>query len=165
MVLTTGSPGKFLIYLLLFSSCGSVTKSRLTLCDPMDSSTSGFPVLHYLPEFAQTHVHWVDNAIVVRCNLILCNPLLLPLIFSSIRALSNELALHIRWPKYWISASAVPINIQGWFPLGLTGLISLQSKGLSRIFSSNTVWKHQFFHAQPSLWSSSYICTWLVEKP
>ena len=63
------------------------------------------------------------------------------------------------------SASVLPKNIQGWFPLGLTGLISLQSKGLSRAFSSTTVGKHQFFSAQPSLWSNSHICTWLLEKP
>ena len=63
------------------------------------------------------------------------------------------------------SASVFPMNIQGWFPLGLTGLISLLSKGLSRVFSSTTVQKHKFFGAQPSLWSNSYICTWLLEKP
>ena len=63
------------------------------------------------------------------------------------------------------SASVFPMNIQGWFPLGLTSLISLQSKGLSRVFSSPTVWKHQFFRTQPSLWSSSHIHTWLLEKP
>ena len=62
------------------------------------------------------------------------------------------------------SASIFPMNIQYWFPLGLTSLISLQSKGLSRVFSSTTVWKHQFFSAQPSLWSNSHICTWLLEK-
>ena len=63
------------------------------------------------------------------------------------------------------SASVLPMNIQGWFPLGLTGLISLQSKGLSRVFSSTTVQKHQSFGFQPSLWFSSHICTWLREKP
>ena len=62
------------------------------------------------------------------------------------------------------SASIIPVNIQGWFPLGLTGFISLQSKGLSRVFSSSTIWK-QFFGAQPSLWSNSHIYTWLLEKP
>ena len=69
-------------------------------------------------------------------------------------------------------ASVFPIYIQGWFPLGLTGLISLQSKGLSRVFSSTTVQKHQFFHTQEewnfdfhtSLWSNSHICIWLLEK-
>ena len=63
------------------------------------------------------------------------------------------------------SASVLPINIQGWFPLGLTGWISLLSKGLSRVFSNTTVWKHQFFGAQPSLRSNSHIHTWLLEKP
>ena len=61
------------------------------------------------------------------------------------------------------SASVLPVNIQGWFPLELTGLILL-SKGVSRVFSSTTIRKHQFFGAQPSLWSNSYICTWLLEK-
>ena len=62
-------------------------------------------------------------------------------------------------------ASVFPMNIWGWFPLGLTGFISLLSKGLSRVFSSTTVWKHQFFGTRPSLWSNSHISTWLLEKP
>ena len=62
------------------------------------------------------------------------------------------------------SASVLPVNIQGWFPLWLTGLICLQSKGLSRVFSNMTVQKHQFFSTQPSLWSNSHICTWLLDK-
>ena len=61
------------------------------------------------------------------------------------------------------SSSVLPMNIQGWFPLGLTGLISLPSKGLSTIFSS-TIWKYQFFGAQPSLWSNSHISTWLLQR-
>ena len=64
-----------------------------------------------------------------------------------------------------ISASVLPMNIQDWFPLGLTGWISLQSKRLSRVFSNTTVQKHQFFGAQLSLWSNSHMCTWLLEKP
>ena len=63
------------------------------------------------------------------------------------------------------STSVLPMNIQGWFPLGCTGWISLQSKGLSRVFSNTTVQKHQFFGAQLSLWSSSHIHMWLMEKP
>ena len=62
------------------------------------------------------------------------------------------------------SASVLPVSIQGWFPLGLTGLISLLSKGLSRVFSSTTVWKHQFFGTQPSLWSNCPTSTWLLGK-
>ena len=65
-----------------------------------------------------------------------------------------------------VSASSVlPMNFQNWFPLGWTGWISLQSKGLSRVFSITTVQKHQFFSAQLSLWSNSHIHTWLLEKP
>ena len=81
--------------------CCSVTKLCLTLCDPMDCSTLGFPVLHYLPEFAQTHVHWVSDAIQPSHPLL---PPSLPLlsIFPSIRVFFNELSLCIRWPKYWI---------------------------------------------------------------
>ena len=63
------------------------------------------------------------------------------------------------------SATVLPMNIQGWSPLGLTALSSLQSKGLSGLFSSTTIWKHQFFGTQPSLWSNSHMCTWLLEKP
>ena len=63
------------------------------------------------------------------------------------------------------SAAGLPKNIQGWFPLGLTGLISLLSKELSRVFSNTTVWKHQVFGIQPSLWSNSHTHPWLLEKP
>ena len=101
-------------------------------------------------------------------HLILCYPLLLLLsIFPSIRMFSNESVLHIRWPKYWsFSFSNSPSNeYSGWFLLGLTDFISLQSKRLSRVFSNTTTQKHQFFGSQPSLRSSSYIHTWLLEKP
>ena len=64
-----------------------------------------------------------------------------------------------------VSASVLPMNIQSWFPLQLTGLISLLSKGLSGVFSSTTIWKHQFFNAQPSLWSNSHVYTWPLETP
>ena len=88
---------------------------------------------------------------------ILCPPLLLlPSIFPSIRVFSNESVLHIRWPKYWSFSFNIvlPMTIQNRFPLGLTGWISLQSKGLSRVFSNTTVQKHQFFGAQFSLYNS-----------
>ena len=82
-----------------------------------------------------------------------CPPLLLPSVFPSIRFFSNESVLIVIGQSIGVSASAsvLPMNIQGWFPRGLTGLMSLQSKGLSRVFSSTTVQKHQFFGAQPSL--------------
>ena len=63
------------------------------------------------------------------------------------------------------SASVLPMNIQGWFPLGLTGLISLMSKGLSRVFSNTTAQKYQFLNAKPSLWSNSHVCTLWLRKP
>ena len=86
-------------------------------------------------------------------HLILCHPLLLSSIFPSIRVFSNELALRIRWPKYWnFSFNISPSNEhEDWSPLGWTGWISLQSKGLSRVFSNTTLQKHQFFCAQLSL--------------
>ena len=95
-------------------------------------------------------------------HLVLCCPLLLlPSIFPSIRVFSNESARHIRWPKYWsISFNISPPNeYSDWFPLGWTGWISLQSKGLSRVFSNTTIQKHQFCGAQPSLWYNSHIHT------
>ena len=101
-------------------------------------------------------------------HIILCHPLLLlPSIFPSIKVFPNESVLHIRWPKYWSFSFSIilPMNSQDWFPLWLTGLTSLQSKGLSRVFSNTTVQKHQFFGNQLSLWSNSHIHTWLLEKP
>ena len=101
-------------------------------------------------------------------HLILCRPLLLlPSIIPSIRLFSNESVLCIRWPKFGASASTsvLPKNLQDWFPIWLTGLISLQSKGLSRVFSNTTVLKRQFFGAQLSSWSNSHIHIWLLEKP
>ena len=84
------------------------------------------------------------KSVMLSNHLILCNPLLLlPSVFPSLRVFSSELAHRIRWPMYW-SFSISPVNIQGWFPLGWTGLI-LQSKGLLRVFSSTTVQKHWFF--------------------
>jgi len=145
-------------------SCCSVTQSCLTLCDPIDCSTPGLPVIYHLPEPAQAHVQsqWCHPN-----HLVLCHPLLLmPSTFPSIRVFSNESALCIRWPKYWsFTFSILLMNIQGWFPLGWTGWISLLSKGLSRVFSNTTVQKHQFFGIQPSLWSNSHIHTWLLENP
>ena len=100
--------------------------------------------------------------IILSNHLILCCPLLLlPSTFPSISIFSNESALCIRWPKYW-SFSVTPSNIQDWFPLGLTALISLQSRRLARVFLSITIRKNQFFDSQASLWSNSHICTWLL---
>ena len=146
--------------------CGcSVIKLRLTLSNSMNYRMPGFPVLHYIPEFAQTHVHWVSDA--VQPSYSLMPLLLLPSIFPIIRVFSRESALCIRSQSIGASASALvlPMNFKGWFPLGLTGLMSLLSKWLSRVFSSTTIWKHQVFCAQPFLWSNSHSHTWLLEKP
>ena len=101
-------------------------------------------------------------------HLVLCHPLLL---------LPSSFPAPVFFPMSQIFASVgqsivasasalvLPMNIQGWFPLGWIGLISLQSKGLPRVFSTITVWKHQFFSAQPFLWSNYHIRTWLLEKP
>ena len=101
-------------------------------------------------------------------HLILCRPLLLlPSIFPSIRGFSNKSALHIRWPKYWsFSFNISPTNeYPGLVPFGWTGWVSLQSRGLWRVFSNTTVQKHQFFGAQLSLKSNSHIHTILLGKP
>ena len=121
----------------------SITQSRPTLCNPMDCNMPGFPILHYLLEFAQTHVHSIDGAIQPsHCLLLPSFPALN--LFQHFRVFSSESALCIGWPKYWSfgSASVLPMNIQDWFPLGWTGSLSLLSKGLSRVFFSTTVWKH-----------------------
>ena len=124
--------------------------SVMSFCYPMDCSTPGFPVHHQLPELAQTHAHQVSDAIQPSHPL----PSLSPPTFN----LSQHQGL-FQWVSsspqvtkvLGVSASApvlpmtIPVNIQDWFPLGWTGLISLQSKGLSRVFSNNMVEKHQFF--------------------
>ena len=100
-------------------------------------------------------------------HLIFCCPLLLlPLIFPSIRGfpMSRPFASGGQSVGASASASVLPMNIQGWFLLGETGLISFRSRGLSRVFSSTTVWKHLFSGTQPSIRSDSHIQTWLLEK-
>ena len=121
--------------------CSSVPKTCLTLCDPLDCNMPGSSVLHYLLEFAPIHA---IELMMPSNHLILYCLLHLPSVFSSIRAFTNQSALCIRWPKYWDSALAtiLPVNIQGWFPLGLTGLISLLPKRGSRVFSSTTIRNH-----------------------
>ena len=98
------------------------------------------------------------ESVVPSNHLILCHPSLLhPSIFPNIRIFSKESVLQTRWPSYWSFSfsTALPMNIQDWFPLRWTGWISVQSKELSRVFSNTTVQKHQFFSAQLSLWFNS----------
>ena len=100
----------------------------------------------------------IESVMLSNHLILCCLPLLLPSVFPSIRVFPNESALHIRWPKYWTFSFGISLSNEysELFPLGLIGLI-LQSKRLSRVFFSTTVQKHQFFSAQPSLSSSSYI--------
>ena len=100
-------------------------------------------------------------------HLILCRPLLLPSIFLSIRVFPMSQCFASGGQNIGVSASAsvLPMKTQDWFPLGWTGWISLQSKGLSRVFSNTTVQKHQFFGTQLSSQSNSHIHTRLLEKP
>ena len=124
----------------------SVAQSCPTLCDPMNRSTPGLPVHHQLPQFTQTHVYRVGDAIEPSHpqsspSPPAPNP-------SQLRVFSNESTLHMGWPKYWsFSYSISPSNEH-------PGLTSLQSKGLSRVFSNITVQKHQFFRAQLSSYTS-----------
>ena len=152
--------------------CCSVTKLCPTLFEPMDCSMPGLPVPHYLLEFVQIHVHWIDNAIPPFHLLLPSSPLAFNLsqhqgLFQWVGSfpVSQLFASGSQSIRASALASVLPMSIQGWFPLGLTNLVSVLSKGLSRVFSGTTIPKHQFFSAQLSLWSSSHIHTWLLEKP
>ena len=128
--------------------------SRVWLCDPMDCSTPGFPVLYHLPELAQTHVHWVGDAIQPS------RPLSSP--FPPAFNLSQHQSLFLMSQLFTsggqsigasASASVPLVNIQDWFPLALTGLIFLQSRGLSRVFQyhsskASILWHSAFFMVQ-----------------
>ena len=131
----------------------------------MDCSTPGFPVLHYLLELAQTHVHWVSDTIQPShpSHLVPFSSCLQPFPASGSFLMSQPLASGGQSIGASASASVLPMNIQGWFPLGLTSLIFLQSKGLTRVFSNTMVQKHQSFGTQPSLWSNSHIHIWLLD--
>ena len=147
--------GHFFYFSVQFSS---VTQSCPTLCNPMNRSMPGLPVHHHLPEFTQTHIHRVGDAIQPS------RPLSAP--FSPAPNPSQHQGL-FQWVSYlaWggqstgvsALASVLPMNTQDWSPLGWTGCISLQSKGLSRVFSNTTVQKHQFFSTQLSSQSNSLI--------
>ena len=135
----------------------SLAKSCPTLYDPMDCSTPGLPLLHYLPEFELMSIELVMPS----SHLILCCPILLPPIPPSIRVFSNESFLHMRWPKYWSFSFSIslPVNTQDCSPLGWTCWISLQSKGLSRVFSNTTVLKHQWLVGELKIFIVTYEVT------
>ena len=147
--------GLLLFYYYHFSS----VQSCPTLCDPMNCSTPGLPVYHQLPEFIQTHVHWVGDAIQPSHPLSspsppVPNPSQQQGLFQWVNS-SHEVAKVLEFQLQHQSFQ--------WTPR--TGWITLQSKGLSRVFSNTTVQKHQFFGAQPSSQSNSHIHTWPQEKP
>ena len=135
-----------LVCLLLFL----FSRSTLSLCDPMDctcQASLSFTTSQSLLKLMSIELVMPSNQLIICCPLLLHQGLL-----------------------QWVgpsssSASVLPMNIQDWFPLGLTGLISLQSKELSWVFSNTTVQNHQFFSSHPSLQSNSYIHTRLLEKP
>ena len=132
----------------MFCCCCSVSQSCPTLCDPVDCSMPGLPDPHCLLKFVQVHVHCFVHAIQPSHPLTPSSPSVLNL--SQHQGLSQWVVFSYQMTKILeasASASVLPMSIQGWFPFRLTGLISLLSKGLSRLFSSTSVWKHQFFSA------------------
>ena len=133
--------------------------SRVWLGNLMDCSRASLSITNSQILLKLTFI----ESVMPSNRLILCPLLLLASIFSSIRVFFNESVLHIRWPKYWCWVQINWVNIQDWFPLGLTALISLLSRD-SRVFSNTIVQKHQFSSAQLSLWSNSHIHKWLLEK-
>ena len=144
----------------------SVAQSWPTLCNPMDCSMLGFWVLHQLLELSQARIHRVNDTIQPSHPLSSLSPPtfnpsqqqgLFQGVISS-HQVAKVLEFQLQHQSFqWIFGT--------WFPLGLTGLISLQSKGLSRVFSNTTVQKHQFFGAHLSSESNSHIHTWPLEKP
>ena len=147
----------------MFSSVQSL--SCVWLCDRMNRSTPGLPVHHKLPEFTQTHVHWVGDAIQPS------HPLSYPsrptLNLSQHQGLFKWVSSSHQVAKvleFQLQYQSLQCNTQGWSPSEWTGWISLQSKGLSRVFSNTTLQRDQFFGTQLSSQSNSHIHTWLLEK-
>ena len=155
------------ISLVISQSVSSVAQSCPTLCDPMDCSMPGLPVHHQLPEFTQTLVHWVGDAIQPSYPLSSPSPSSCP---QSLPASESfPMSQLFTWGGQSTGVSALasfpPKKSQGWSPSEWTGWISLQSKGRSRVFFNMTICKCQFFGAQPSSQSNSHIHTWPLEKP
>ena len=156
-----------LIYLCIWQAVqfSSVVQSCPTLCDPMNCSMPGLSVHHQLPEFTKTHVHRVGDPIQPSHPLSSPSP---PAPNPS-QNQSFPISQLFAWGGHSTGVSALasflPENTKDWSPLEWTRWISLQSKGLSSIFSNTTVQKHQFYSAQLSSQSNSHIHTWLLEKP
>ena len=141
----------------------SVTQSCSTLCNPMDCSTPGFPIHHQLLELTQTHVHRVGDPTISSSAVPFSSHLQS---FPTSRSFQMSQFFTSGGQSIGVSASAsvLAMNTQGWSPLGWTDWTSLQSKGLSRVFSRTTVQKHKFFGTQLSWQSNSHIHTWPLEK-
>ena len=123
----------------------SVAQSCPTLCDPIDCSTPGLPVHHQLPQFTETHVHGVNDAIQLSHPLPSPSPPAVNLFQHRSFQISQFFTSGGQSIGVSASTSVLPMNTKDWSPLGWTGWISLQSKGFSRDFSNTTVQKHQFF--------------------
>ena len=154
------------------ASCDGNNQSILFSCsvvsnsfDPMDCNTPGLPDHHQLPEFSQTHVHWVGDAIQPSHPLSIL--FLLHPIHPSVRVFSNESTRHMRWPNYWsFSFSISPSNEHpGLISFRMDWLDLLAVRRTLSVFSNTTVQKHQLFGTQLSSQSNSHIYTWPLEKP
>ena len=155
-------PSSWLNFSLRYIQFSSVPQLCLTFCDPMNYNTPDFRP----SPTPRTCSNSSNDSVMPSNHLILfCSLLLQSFPASGSFPKSQFFTSGDRSIGASSSAWVLSMNIQDWFPLGWTGLISLQSKGLSRVFSNTTVQKHQFFGAQLSLWSNSHICTLLLEKP
>ena len=145
--------------------CCSITKSRPTPCYSADCSTSGFPISLSPRVCSNAYpLSWWCHPTILFYVIPFCScPQCFPA--SGSFPMSHLFASGGQSIGASALAPVLPINIQGWVSLGLNGFISLLSKWLSRVFSSTTVWKHQFFSSQTSLWSSFHTHTWLLGKP
>ena len=151
--------GSTLFLLLSKFQFSSVAQLCPTLCDPMNRSTPGLPVHHQLPESTQTHVHRVGDGIQPSYSVVPFSSCLQSFPASGSFQMSQLFTSGGQSIGVSASTSVLPMNTQGLSPLGCTGWISLQSKGLLRVFSNTTVQKHEFFGAQLSSQSKSHIHT------
>ena len=159
---TSSNPAGGALALVFLICCCSLAKSYPFVTPWIAALQASLPFIIFQSLLKFMFIEWV----MLSNHLILCHPLfLLPSIFPASGSIPMSWLFPSGGLRIETSASVLPIDIQGWYPLGLIGLIFLLSKGLSRVFSNTTIWKHQFFGTQPSLWSKSHICTWLLEKP
>jgi len=148
-----------IIWSLLLVNCLVLSNSM----KPHRQQNARLPCPSPSPEFAPIHINWVNDAIQTSHPLLSPSPLSLSLLPSESFPMSRLFTLGGQSIRVSASASVLPMNTQDWFPLGLTGLISSLSKGLSSLLQHHSL-RHQFFHAQPSLWSNSHIHTCLLKK-